>query len=92
MLPLEQVDGVVRVVAELDLAHVAAAGEPEADRGAYDAALVQRRIPRALDSLGGGEGAAERRAHVLAEHVGQIVALLRDVQRHPDGLDHGRHG
>jgi len=49
---LEQVDGVVRVVAELDLAHVAAAGEPEADRGAHDSALVQRGIPGALDSLG----------------------------------------
>src|SRR5207248_3125033 len=89
---LEQVDGVVRVIAELDLRDVAAPGEPEPDRRAHDPALVERGVPRALDPLCRRERAAERRTDVLAEHVGQVMALFGDVQRHANGLDHVRHG
>ena len=38
-----------------------------------------------------GEDAAERRADVLAEDVGDAEVLLADVERHADGLDHRRH-
>jgi hypothetical protein len=45
-----------------------------------------------MEPLRRGEGAAERRPHVLAEDVGDAVTLFRDVQRHADGLDHVGHG
>src|SRR5207248_8139582 len=88
---LEQIDGIERVVAELDLRDVAAAGEPEADAGAYHPTLVERRVPRRLQALRRSEGAAERRADVLAEDVGDAMALLADVQGHPDRLHHVAH-
>src|SRR5262249_51570486 len=49
--------------------------------------LVERRVPGALEPLRGGERAAQRRAHILAEDVGDAVPLLRHVQGHADGLD-----
>ena len=45
---LEHVDDVEGVVAELDLADRPAAGVGDAHRGADDAALVERRVPRGL--------------------------------------------
>ena len=44
-----------------------------------------------LQALRGGEDAAQRRADVLAEDVGDAEVLLAVVQGHADGLDHRRH-
>ena len=88
---LEQVDGVEAVVAELDLADGPAAGVGDAHRRADDAALVERRVPGGLEPLRGGEDAAQRRADVLAEDVGDAEVRLAVVQGHADGLNHGRH-
>ena len=77
---LEQVDGVEAVVAELDLADRPAAGVGDAHGRADDAALVERRVPGGLEPLRGGEDAAQRRADVLAEDVGDAEVLLAVVQ------------
>src|SRR5207245_4599729 len=73
---LEQVDGVEAVVAELDLGDGPAAGVGDAHGAADNAALVQGRVPGGLQSLRGGEDAAQRRADVLAEDVGDAEVLL----------------
>ena len=44
-----------------------------------------------LQALRGGEHAAERRADVLAEDVGDAEVLLAVVQGQADGLNQRRH-
>ena len=88
---LEQVDGVEAVVAELDLGDGPAAGVGDAHGRADDAALVERRVPGGLEPLRGGEDAAQRRADVLAEDVGDAEVLLAVVQRQANGLDQRGH-
>ena len=88
---LEKVDRVEDVVAELNLGDRLLPREREADRGADDPALVERRVPRRLQALCLREHAAERRADVLAENVGHAEALFTHVERHADRLDHRRH-
>ena len=87
----EEVDGVESVVAELDLGDGPAAGVGDAHRRADDAALVERRVPGRLESLRGGEDAAQRRADVLAEHVGDAEVFLAVVQGEADGLNERGH-
>jgi hypothetical protein len=68
------------------------ARECEADGGADNAALVERRVPGRLETLRAGEDAAERWPDVFAEDVGDAEAGFADVERHADRLDHRRHG
>ena len=82
----EEVDGVEAVVAELDLGHGPAAGVGDAHGRADDAALVERRVPGGLEALRGGEDAAQRRADVLAEDVGDAEVLLAVVEGEANGL------
>src|SRR5207249_4449409 len=88
---LHDVDDVEGVVAELDLAHGPAAGVGDAHGGAEDAALVERGVPGGAQALGGGEDAAERRADVLAEDVGDAEVFLAVVEGQADGLDECGH-
>jgi len=87
----EEVNCVETVVAELDLGHGPAAGVGDAHGAADDAALVERRIPGGLQPLRGGEDAAQRRADVLAEDVGDAEVFLAVVQGEADGLYQGGH-
>ena len=88
---LQHVERIEGVVAELDFADGPAAGVGDAHRGAEDAAFVERGIPGGLEPLRGGEDAAERRADVLAEHIGDAEMRLAVMQRHADGLDECGH-
>src|SRR5207244_3873909 len=84
-------DHVEPVVAELDLADRPAAGVGDAHGRADDAAFVEWGVPGGAEALGGGEDAAERRADVLAEHVGDAEVVFAVVQGEADGLDEGGH-
>ena len=88
---LEQVDGVEAVVAELDLGDGASAGVGDAHGHADDAAFIEGAVPGGAQPLSGGEDAAERRADVLAEDVGDSEMFLAVVQRHSNGLNQRRH-
>ncbi len=87
----EEVDGIESVVAELDLGHGPAAGVGDAHRRADDAALVERRVPRSFQTLRGGEDAAQRRADILAEHVGDAEVFLAVVEGEANGLNQRGH-
>ena len=56
-----------------------------------DPALVERRVPRGLQSLRRREDATERRAHVFAEDVGHAETLFAHVERHANCLHHRGH-
>ncbi len=88
---LEEVDGVERVVTELDLGDRLLASECEPDAHPDDPPLVQGRVPRRLQPLSGREDAAEGRADVLAEDVGDAEVCLTHVKRHAHGLNDGGH-
>src|SRR6266849_556901 len=88
---LEQVDRIEDVVAELDFGDRSLSREGETDRGADDAALVERTVPGGLEPLGGGEHAAQRWADVLPEDVLHPEVFLGEVERHSNGLGHARH-
>ncbi len=79
------------VIAELDFANRLAAGISNAHRGGNDAAFVERRIPGGAQALSGGENAAQRRADIFAEDVGDAEVLFAVVQGHANGLDHRCH-
>src|SRR5262249_32979511 len=88
---LEQVDGVEAVVAELDFGNRPAAGIGDAHGGTDDAAFIERRVPRGAQPLRGGEDAAQRRADILAEDVGDAEVLLTVVQCHANSLNESGH-
>ncbi len=88
---LEQVDGVVDVVAELNFGDGALPRHGEAHGHADDAALVERRVPRGFETLRAGEHASQGGAGVFTENVGHPEVLFGVVQRHANGLSHVGH-